>query len=81
MKMKHSVINIDKQIMSGVPVFAGTRVPIQILFDYIEAGHTVDDFLKQYPWIKKEHAVEVIGLAKKSLTDEKVMNYIDENIA
>jgi uncharacterized protein (DUF433 family) len=50
--------------MSGTPVFAGTRVPVQNLFDYIEGGETLDEFLASFPDVTREHAIAVIGLAK-----------------
>jgi uncharacterized protein (DUF433 family) len=48
------VINIDKEILGGTPVFNGTRVPIKNLFDYLETGETVDEFLDDFPSVTKE---------------------------
>jgi uncharacterized protein (DUF433 family) len=53
--------------LGGVPVFAGTRVPVQNLIDYLEAGDTLDDFLEDFPNISREHAIAVIELAKEAL--------------
>ena len=64
--------------MGGTPVFAGTRVPIQTLFDYIEGGDDLNEFLDDYPTIAKEAAIEVLQMAKKSLTTEKMLH---ENFA
>jgi len=47
--MKNGVIEIDPEKLSGTPVFAGTRVPIQNLFDYLEGGDTLEDFLEGFP--------------------------------
>jgi uncharacterized protein (DUF433 family) len=64
--------------MGGTPVFTGTRVPIQSLFDYIETGETLDEFLENFPTVKKEYAIEVLQMAKKTLTTEKILH---ENFA
>lgn len=48
------IVKIDPEIMHGTPCFAGTRVPVKILFDYLHGGDTVDDFLEQYPSICRE---------------------------
>lgn len=53
--------------MSGTPVFAGTRVPVQTLFDYIEGGETVDDFLDGFPTVKKSQVVAVLEYFKNTL--------------
>lgn len=79
--MNTSVINIDPEIMSGAPVFRGTRVTIQTLFDYLEHGKTVEDFLKDYDWVKREQAINVLELAKNFVSNEKYLNIIDENPA
>ena len=78
---KLSPINIDPEIMSGAPVFRGTRVTIQTLFDLLENGKTLDNFLEIYDWIPKEQAMKVLELAKKTFSDEKMLELIDENIA
>ncbi len=76
--MKYGAITIDPETMSGTPVFNGTRVPVQTLFDYIEGGDGLDDFLDDYPSVSKSTAIEVIEMAKKSLTTEKMLH---ENFA
>jgi len=53
--------------MSGTPVFAGTRVPVQTLIDYLEAGDPLDEFLKDFPSVSREHAIAVLELAKSAL--------------
>lgn len=62
--MKLSVINIDPDIMSGTPVFRGTRVPIQTLFDCIQYD-SLDDFFESYPHISKEMVNEVFDIVRK----------------
>jgi uncharacterized protein (DUF433 family) len=69
--MLYGQINIDPEIMSGTAVFAGTRVPIQNLFDYIEGGDDLSEFLDDFPSVSKEAALSVLEMAKKSLTSEK----------
>jgi len=63
-QMNTSIINIDPEIMSGVPVFRGTRVTIQTLFDHFENGKTPDDFLEGFPSVTRENALAVLELAK-----------------
>ena len=76
--MTYGPINIDPETMGGTPVFTGTRVSIQALFDYIETGETVDEFLENFPTVRKEYALQVLQMASKTLTTEKVLN---ENFA
>jgi len=53
--------------LGGTPVFAGTRVPVQTLIEYLEAGDPLDVFLDQFPSVTREHAVAVLELAKRAL--------------
>ena len=76
--MNYGAINIDPETMGGTPVFTGTRVPVQSLFDYIETGETLDEFLENFPSVKKELAIQVLEMASKTITSEKVLN---ENFA
>ena len=66
----NNVIEVNPEKLSGAPVFAGTRVPIQNLFDYIEGGDTLEDFLEGFPPVTREQAVSVLELAKSSLLKE-----------
>lgn len=72
--MKYGPINIDPETMGGTPVFTGTRVPIQALFDYIGTGETLDEFLENFPSVKKESAIQVLQMAEKSITTEKILD-------
>jgi uncharacterized protein (DUF433 family) len=72
--MKDEIIEINPEKVSGTPVFAGTRVPIQNLFDYIEGGESLEDFLEGFPPVTRKQAVAVLELAKKSLFQETVIN-------
>ena len=68
--MEQRVINIDSEILGGTPVFLGTRVPIKNLFDYLEEGETIEEFLEDFPSVKKEQVIKVLeisrGLVEKS---------------
>ncbi len=59
---------IDPEIMSGTPCFAGTRVPVKTLFEMLERGRTVCDFLEGFPGVTREQALAVLKLAKEKLT-------------
>lgn len=74
--MNYGAINIDPETMGGTPVFTGTRVPVQTLFNYIEGGDDLHEFLNDYPTVSKVTAIQVLEMAKKSLTTEKML---DEN--
>lgn len=61
------VIVRDKDILGGTPVFRGTRVPVQTLFDYLEGGETLEDFLEGFPTVTREAALAALGEAKDLL--------------
>ena len=61
------VVHSDPAILGGTPVFVGTRVPLQSLFDYLEGGETLDEFLRQFPTVKREQALAALELARDSL--------------
>ena len=66
------MITISPEIMGGMPVFGGTRVPVQTLFEYLEAGDTIDDFLDGFPTVTREQVVAVLETAKvRVLTEVK----------
>ena len=60
-------IHSDPEIMGGTPVFVGTRVPVQTLLDYLEAGDPLDEFLEDSPSVTRDQAVAVLELAKEML--------------
>ena len=66
------VITIDKEILGGTPVFTGTRVPIESLFDHLESGHTLDEFLDDFPSVQKQQAVDILEAANKIMTSDKL---------
>ena len=61
---KRKIISISRDVMGGTPVFAGTRVPIETLFDYIEGQETLDDFLKDFPTVSKVQLYELLEQLK-----------------
>jgi uncharacterized protein (DUF433 family) len=65
--MKRPVIHSDPEIQGGVPVFLGTRVPVKNLFDYLEAGDSLDKFLRSFPSVTREQAVAALELAREAL--------------
>jgi uncharacterized protein (DUF433 family) len=65
--MSTNLIIVDPDIQSGTPVFSGTRVPVQNLFDYLEEGDSLEVFLKQFPSVSREQAIAVLERARTSL--------------
>jgi uncharacterized protein (DUF433 family) len=63
------MIVVDPEVMNGTPCFRGTRVPSQNLMDYLEGGHSLREFLDQFPTITREMAVQALEEAKESLLD------------
>jgi len=61
------VIHSDPEILGGTPVFVGTRVPVKILMDYLEAGDSLADFLDAFPTVTREQAVAALELACEAL--------------
>jgi uncharacterized protein (DUF433 family) len=64
---KPSVVHSDPEILSGIPVFVGSRVPFQNLIDYIEAGHTLDEFLDDFPSVNRDQALAALEEAKEAM--------------
>jgi uncharacterized protein (DUF433 family) len=65
--MPEPVIVIDPEVMSGTPCFRGTRVPFKNLIDYLGGGHSLGEFLRQFPSVTREMAVQALEEAKDSL--------------
>jgi uncharacterized protein (DUF433 family) len=68
--MKNRLITVDPEIMSGEPVFTGTRVPVRNLVDYLTAGHTLDDFLKGFPGVKRSQAIRFLEQSSTALLEQ-----------
>ena len=64
------LITISPEYLSGAPVFTGTRVPVQALFDYIEGGDPLNEFLDDFPNVSREHAVAVLEMARQAAITE-----------
>ncbi len=62
--MRKAAISRDPEVMGGAAVFRGTRVPVQTLYDYIEAGETIDDFLEGFPAVTREQVLAVLEEGK-----------------
>lgn len=65
-----SVISIDPEVMSGAPVFAGTRVPIQNLFDYLKAGEKLGEFYEDFPTVTKEQVQQLLDESETAVTEK-----------
>jgi uncharacterized protein (DUF433 family) len=61
------IISINPEILSGTPVFSGTRVPVQNLFDCLEDGYTISEFLDDFPSVQKDQVIEVLESAKENI--------------
>ena len=68
--MNTTLITIDLDVQSGAPVFAGTRVPVKNLFDYLEEGDSLEVFLEQFPSVSREQAVAVLQQAQHALVKD-----------
>jgi uncharacterized protein (DUF433 family) len=64
------VIEANPKILGGTPCFAGTRVPVESLFDHLRAGYTIDAFLEQFPTVKREQVLAVLDLARDRIPFE-----------
>jgi len=67
-EMIAGIITISPEIQSGTPVFAGTRVPIKNLFDYLRGGDTIEEFLNDFPSVKKEQVDKLLELVENLIT-------------
>lgn len=66
-KVGHNLVEIDPEKLGGTPVFRGTRVPIQNLFDSLESGESVEQFIEQYPTVSREQVLAVFEESKERL--------------
>ena len=63
------IVHSDREILGGTPVFAGTRVPLQNLIDYLEGGESIEDFLDGFPSVKREQVIAVIEAGKMKMLE------------
>ena len=62
-----SVVHSNPEVLGGTPVFVGTRVPVQSLFDYLEGGETLDEFLHQFPSVTREQAIAALEIGREAV--------------
>lgn len=77
--MTNYPVNIDNDILSGTPVFSGTRVPVKNLFDYIESGETIESFLDDFESVTKEQVLKILEISEKLI--ENTYSILNENFA
>jgi uncharacterized protein (DUF433 family) len=77
--MGNNIINIDKEILGGTPVFFGTRVPIKNLFDYLETGDSIEDFLEDFDGVKRHQVIALLETCHHLLADSN--KHLNENFA
>ena len=70
MTLPNPLITVSQARMAGSPVFAGTRVPVATLFDFLEDGATLDEFLRSFPNVSREHAIAVLEVARRTAIAE-----------
>ena len=80
--MESKIISVNPEILSGMPVFQGTRVPIKNLFDFIECGNTIEKFLEEFPSVKKEQIISLMELAENILiSNARIYEDIDRRMS
>lgn len=67
--MNYNFVQCSESILGGVPVFRGTRVPVQNMIDYLEAGDSIDTFLEDFPSVKRAQALGALGFAKTKILE------------
>ncbi|HYX43376.1 MAG TPA: DUF433 domain-containing protein [Pyrinomonadaceae bacterium] len=71
-EVEAQIISRSPDIMSGAPVFAGTRVPVQTIIDYLAGGHSLNEFLDDFPTVRREQALELLQRIKEMLTRAQI---------
>ena len=72
METLKEILSIDNDVLGGQPVFSGTRVPIETLFDHIENGITIDEFLEDFPGVSKKQVLALLEVANKLVTSGNI---------
>lgn len=67
MARKQRIVHSDPEILGGTPVFVGTRVPVESLFDWLEGGESLDYFLENFPSVKREQAIAALELSRDAV--------------
>lgn len=73
------IINIDPDILGGTPVFKGTRVPVSSLFEHLENGTTIDEYIDDFPSVPREFAIQVLEVSKISVLSLANVQNFNEN--
>ena len=71
-EVETQIISRSPNILSGTPVFAGTRVPVQTIIDYVAGGHTLEEFPDDFPTVRREQALELLQQIKEQLGDAQI---------
>ena len=71
-EVETQIISRSPDIMSGTPVFAGTRVPVQTMIDYLAGGHPLDEFLDDFPTVRREQALELLQRVREMLVGAQI---------
>jgi len=71
-EVEAQIISRSPDIMSGASVFAGTRVPVQTMIDYLAGGHPLDEFLDDFPTVRREQALELLKRVKEIVADAQI---------
>ena len=71
-EIETQIISRSPNILSGTPVFAGTRVPVETIIDYMSAGHSLEEFLDDFPTVRREQALELLQRLKQQLADAHI---------
>ncbi len=67
MARKQRIVHSDPEILGGTPVFVGTRVPVESLFDWLEGGESLDYFLENFPSVKRDQAIAALELSRDAV--------------
>ena len=66
---KEEIIHSDSEILGGTPVFTGTRVPVRSLFDHLEAGDSIDDFLEGFPSVRRDQVIALLEISQERVLE------------
>lgn len=81
MNALNNIITIDPEIVSGTPVFAGTRVPVKSLFDYLTTGESIEAFLQDYPYVEKKQVLELLIIVSRLFLNTTDTLFHEESLA
>lgn len=81
MKVLNKIITVDPEIVSGTPVFSGTRVPVKSLFDYLSTGETIETYLEDFPYVNKSQVLGLLKVVSKLFISTTETLFHEENFA